>query len=30
MGLMGRLDFRWEKIGNKPAEDDNSFYGQEK
>jgi len=29
MGLMGRLDFRWEKSGNERAEDDNTFYRKE-
>lgn len=26
VGLMGRLDFRWEKSGYERAEDDNTFY----
>jgi hypothetical protein len=28
-GLMGRLDFRWEKSGNEREEDDNTFYRKE-
>jgi len=29
VGLMGRLDFRWEKSGNERVEDDNTFCRKE-